>query len=323
MSRRKALVVGIDNYGQDSLNYCRNDAKDIAKLLKNNEDGSLNFDVKELCDVNTKSLLKENIRMCFDGDDDVAVFYYSGHGAIDSLGGYLVTPDWDKNDLGVSLYDVLCIVNESHVRNKIIIIDSCYSGYMGKTQFSSDCSVIKDGVTILTACTSKEMAIEKYGHGIFTELLLEALKGGAADILGRITAASVYAYIDRNLGAWEQRPIFKTNISNFISIRNVKPSVDINVLRETIRYFDEDNYSCQLNPSFEYTNAPKYKFECIEPYADKNNIKKFKNLQKLESIGLVVPEGEEHMYFAAMKSKKCKLTNIGKYYYNLIKNNKI
>ena len=49
----------------------------------------------------------------------------------------------------------------------------------------------------------------------------------------------------------------------------------------------------------------------------------FKNLQKLESVGLVCPVGEEHMYYAAMNSKSCKLTPLGQHYWNLVKSGKI
>ena len=37
-------------------------------------------------------------------------------------------------------------------------------------------------------------------------------------------------------------------------------------------------------------------------------MKVFKDLQKMEGVGLVVPVDEEHMYYAAMNSTACKLT---------------
>ena len=42
---RKALIIGIDDY-QTPLHGCVNDAKEIASLLKTNEDDSKNFDVR-------------------------------------------------------------------------------------------------------------------------------------------------------------------------------------------------------------------------------------------------------------------------------------
>ena len=119
--KRKALVVGIDNYEQCPLTCCCNDAKTIAELLRSNENGDPNFDVLELHNINMKNELKSNIRKCFEGDADVALLYFSGHGFIDNLGGYLVTPDCKDDDYGVSLQEVLAIVNRSKIKNKIVI----------------------------------------------------------------------------------------------------------------------------------------------------------------------------------------------------------
>ena len=60
-----------------------------------------------------------------------------------------------------------------------------------------------------------------------------------------------------------------------------------------------------------------------EPYATEENTRIFSDLQKLEGIGLVIPVDEEHMYFAAMNSKSCELTAIGKQYWRLVKEKRI
>ena len=49
-------------------------------------------------------------------------------------------------------------------------------------------------------------------------------------------------------------------------------------------------------------------------------LEKYKNrFQLFESVGLIEPVGAEHMYFAAMKSKSCKLTALGLHYWRLSK----
>lgn len=50
----------------------------------------------------------------------------------------------------------------------------------------------------------------------------QGLKGGAADIGGNITPASLYSFVDQSLGAWQQRPVFKTNISRFLPLRTIQ-----------------------------------------------------------------------------------------------------
>ena len=321
---RKALVVGIDNYAQCPLNGCCNDADAVAKILESNADGSPNFSVKLEKNVSSKANLRQLFEECFSGDADIALFYYSGHGHIDSVGGYLVTPDFSNYDFGVSLQDILAIANSSRCKDKIIVLDSCYSGFMGSVNTTGQSTaIINEGVTILTSSRSSETSMEVNGHGLFTSLLLEALSGGAADITGHITPGGIYAYIDKALGPWEQRPVFKTNVTRFTSLRNVIPQVDISTIRKICTYFVDENSELAMDPSFEPTNDCSVIHEVVQPYADPTNTKIFADLQKLESIGLVVPVGEEHMYFAAMNSKSCKLTSLGKQYWRLVKEKRI
>lgn len=317
---RKALVVGIDNYKQCPLHGCCNDAEAVSDILSSNEDGSPNFAVKPLKNVQTKAALRHAIEECFSGNADIALFYYSGHGHIDSVGGYIVTPDFSEYDYGVSLQDVLTIANASQCKEKIIILDSCYSGFMGSVKtVGQNTAIINEGVTILTASRSSETSMEVNGHGVFTSLLIEALKGGAADITGHITPGGIYSYIDKALGPWDQRPVFKTNVTRFTSLRKVIPQVDISIIRRICSYFASEDTELPINPSFEPTNSLTVNHEVIKPYADPRNTKIFSDLQKLEGIGLVVPVGEEHMYFAAMNSKSCALTSLGKQYWRLVK----
>lgn len=316
---RKALVVGIDEYEHCPLHGCCNDAEAVKEVLSKNEDGSPNFAVRIEKNIRSKAGLKRIVTECFSGDEDVALFYYSGHGHVDAFGGFLVTPDYSEDDYGVSLQDILTIVNASQCKDKIIILDSCYSGTMGNIPtLGQNTSIIKEGVTILTASRSQQTSLEIGGHGVFTSLLLEALEGGASDVTGNVTLGGIYAYIDKALGAWDQRPVFKTNVTRFTPLRKVVPQVDIAVIRKICEYFSNENTEIQLDPSYEPTNSPEDKHELLEPYADEKNIKIFSDLQKLEGVGLVVPIGEEHMYFAAMKSKACALTSIGKQYWRLV-----
>ena len=56
---------------------------------------------------------------------------------------------------------------------------------------------------------------------------------------------------------------------------------------------------------------------------DVQKVKTFKLLQEYVKIGLVVPVDEEHMYYAAMNSKSCRLTAIGYLYWRLASENKL
>lgn len=184
--------------------------------------------------------------------------------------------------------------------------------------------MLVEGLTILSACCSNECAEELNGRGTFTSLLVDALNGGAADVMGHVTPGGVYAYIDKALGPWDQRPVFRTNVNSFISLRKVVSQVPDSVLRQLPSLFDTPGAQLSLDPSFEPTNSPDWEeHRIVEPYATKDNTEKFKILQQLEGIGLVRPVGAEHMYFAAMESKSCELTALGKQYWRLADTGKI
>lgn len=323
MKGRKALVVGIDDYGgKNNLNGCVNDATSVASLLKRNVDGSLNYEVKLEEKVRSKDQLKQMIKDLFEGDCESALLFFSGHGFVESDGlASLVTPDMSPHTPGVSMDDILRWANNSKIKNRIIILDCCFSGFMGNFSGDGTKAILANGVTILTASQADQPSVESSGHGIFTALLLSALEGGAADLLGYVTPGSVYSYIDTALGTWGQRPVFKSNVSTFDIIRKVAPPIDINILRNLPNIF-KNGTSIELDPSFEKTNVEEIEHEVIEPFANKENTILFKKLQKLTSNGLVRPVDEEHMYYAAMRSKSCELTSLGKYYLKLAQEGK-
>ena len=109
------------------------------------------------------------------------------------------------------------------------------------------------------------------------------------------------------------------SISRFLPIRTVEPRVSKQILRKISDYFVDPYDEYRLDPSYEYTNTPDDNHEIKEPYANDDNVKVFKDLQLYESVGLIEPVGAEHMYFAAMNSKSCKLTPLGLHYWKLSK----
>lgn len=314
---RKALIVGINNYPTAPLRGCVNDANSIATILATNGDGSPNFSVKPITspsDSITKPSLRRSIEELFQGPCDIALFYFSGHGFIKSTGGYLVTTDHQRYDEGVSMDDILILANQSSARDKVIILDCCHSGAAGTPSITgSNLAQLSEGLSVLTASRDSESAMEVNGSGVFTSLVVDALKGGASDVLGNITPGSIYAYVDEALGAWDQRPIFRTNVTRFTSLRTISPKVPLQTLRKLTTYFPSPEAQHSLDPTYEFTAA-----NAIE-----EKVVILKDLQKFESVGLVTPVGEEHMYFAAMNSKGCRLTAMGYQYWRLVKEKKI
>lgn len=316
---RKALVIGIDAYPGAKLDGAINDAKEVEKLLRKNGNETKNFDVLSYYDIKSKAELNTILKKFFTNKADVGVLYFSGHGFLNESGGYIVTPDYQHNDEGISMEHILKLSNQSRITNKIIILDCCNSGTLGNQIDGGAVIPIHEGTSILTACREDENAEEVNGHGIFTSLLLDALRGGAADLRGHISPGGIYAYIDQALGANDQRPVFKTNVTQFTSLRKAVPQVSIDIIKKITTFFPTPDAPYPLNPSYEDSNDPNKEEDFIQPYAVEANTILFKQLQKLQSIGLVVPVEADFMYFAAMRSKSCKLTTLGQHYWRLVK----
>lgn len=321
---KKALCIGIDSYEHVSdLHGCVNDANAMKAALERNGDGTLNFDTKLICATSeasyiTRGKLKDSIEELFSGESEIALLYYSGHGSYDSLGGYLCTSEVKRADEGLSLGDVMGIVAKSNAQNKVVILDSCHSGFAASSQEMPDFSLLKSGTTILAACDEKQYATEQNGQGVFTNLFIEALYGGAMNLLGDVTPGSIYAYIDRSLGGWEQRPLFKANIKSFVSLRKNVPPISIIELRKLVEIFPVPSEEFQLDATYEPD-----KHEVENKDVDKEHEATFSLLQKYARLGLVIPVGTEHMYYAAIENKSCRLTAQGQHYWNLVKKNTI
>lgn len=322
---KRALVVGIDRYTDHPLAGCENDARDITRLLERNGDGSPNFAVRLLSsehDTVGSAELSEAVAELFAGEAETAVFYFAGHGLInpETNAGYIVGQDGRKGAWGMSLAEILSLANDAHprIRSTVIILDSCHSGYAGEVPGlgRTQASVIGNGVTILTATHREGTAAESGGRGLFTDILVDGLAGAACDIRGNISPAALYSHVDKTLGPWEQRPMYKANVRSFITLRQVAPKVPDEVLRQLAVHFPDPAYHYPLDPSYEpdRQNVPE-EFRHLPVNEDHARI--FKQLQLCNRHGLIVPVNADHMYYAAINSTACKLTATGAHYRKL------
>lgn len=323
---RIALIVGINHYDHGgSLYGCVDDAHAVQAVLARHGDGSVNFDCKIFTGTGPKdrverSLLKDRVEDLFKAQADIALFYFAGHGHIEATGGYLLATDSRRGDEGLSLSEVLALANKSPARNKIIVLDSCHSGIAGTPPITGDLASLSEGLTILTASAADQYATEENGRGVFTTLLVDALHGGAANLTGDITPGSIYAHVDQSLGAWEQRPIFKTNVRQFVSLRKVNPPISLDELRRITEFFPQRGFEYNLDPTFE----PEIKGrDPGMPPPDPDNTRKFALLQRYNRLNLVAPVDAPHMWHAAMQSKSCKLTVLGEHYRLLVERQRL
>lgn len=322
---RKALIVGIDAYRDiPPLHGCVNDARSVEGTLLRHADGRVNFDCRMLVAEHggspvTRRELRGAISELFSTDDEIALFYFAGHGHLESTGGYLCASDTVTGDDGISLNDLIIWANQSKAQNRVIVLDSCHSGIAGSNQFNKDLAEVSDGVTILTASTDEQYASEENGSGVFTSLFVDALQGAAANLVGEITPGGVYAHVDQSLGTWEQRPVFKTNVKRFVSLRTVNAPIPIENLRRIHELFPNPGYQFALSPEFEPQRDLEYKSSEAPTIPPPDPIKAeiFAILQSFNRVGLLVPVDAPHMWHAAMESKSAALTPLGEHYRRL------
>lgn len=326
---RKALIVGIDYYNHlDNLSGCANDARSIMQMLEYhaNANKEINFQAPRLMtgtDVGTpvkRAELRAAVRELFADKSEIALFYFAGHGHVDETGGFLCSSESRTGDDGLSLAEVMALAGRSEAENKVVILDSCHSGVAGGRSEAPAFAEIKEGMTILTATTAEQSASERFGSGMFTNLLVDALSGAAANLVGDITPGSVYAHIDQSLGSWAQRPVFKTNVKSFVSLRKVKPPILIEELRQLADHFPTADYRLPLDPSFEPERSEDERRNPTILPPDPANTAVFAVLQRYVKVNLVRPVGAEHMWHAAMQSRSCELTMLGRHYRHLVAN---
>ena len=323
---RKALIVGINYYEHGSpLFGCVDDAHAVKAILERNDGGTVNFD----CLLRTgtgpsdrvdRGNLKDSIETLFRDDVEIALFYFAGHGHLEATGGYLLATDSRRGDEGVSLSEILTFANSSPAKNKIIVLDSCHSGIAGTPPTPGNLAALSEGLTVLTASTQDQYATEENGRGVFTALFVDALNGSAANLTGDITPGSVYAHIDQSLGAWEQRPVFKTNVKQFVSLRKVSPPIPTSDLRRLTEFFPSPGFEFSLDPTYEPETKGR---DPGMPDPNLENTRTFAILQRYNRLNLLVPVNAPHMWNAAMESKSCKLTALGEHYRRLVEKNRI
>lgn len=315
---RKALIVGINDYSFGALKGCIPDANRMFNFLSRDYDDSPNFSCKKLISSDVTidiPTLKQDVIDLFSYDCDVALFYFSGHGSepTQTSRACLVTQDAQTHNEGLELNFLMELANTSKAKEVVIILDCCFSGAVGNSTFLNNISTLREGVSVLASSHHTQVSMDSSTGGVFTKIICDALDGGGADTIGLVTVASVYSFADKLLGAWEQRPIFKSYVSKMIPLRKCKPLVALDTLRKLPSYFKNADDEFLLDPTFEPEAEPK----------GHDNEKVFADLQKYNRAGLLNPIGEDHMYFAAINFKTCGLTPLGKYYWQLTKGGKL
>ncbi len=218
--KKRALLIGIDHYC-DQLHFCgENDAMALAEVLNQPESAKPNKGQHSnfICEVlasNDSTITKEQlhaaIRKLFAKESEVALLYFSGHGYHKGQETYLAASGQHE---GVSVSTIVEMANTSGAKEVVILLDACHCDNL------DNISLAREGISIL--CAAKETHGHHEGKSQFSESVVAALVGGAADILGHVTASSIYQYLQLNT---ELRPDFKTSAIRFYPLIQQKPTM--------------------------------------------------------------------------------------------------
>jgi len=215
------IAIGIDKYQNPrlDLNYAKADAKAFCKII--NEFGQKLFKKIEIHELYDKQATKINILAKLDElalivkPEDVFFFYYAGHGSMVENKFFFIPTE------SISLYQMDKLVKESiysgviqekfkkiQAQKQLVVLDACQSG--GSAVLLAQRGAMEEkalaqmsrssGVHVLAAAESEQFAAEvgSLGHGLFTYVILEALKGGAdgAPKDGKVTIFELRSFLE-------------------------------------------------------------------------------------------------------------------------------
>lgn len=206
------LAVGISDYPGDShdLMYSVNDARALADVYVQNTEVRYCL-LLDSCA--TRSGVIDNMKEILSDsqEDDVVVFFYSGHGYSDGFYVY---------DGGLKYEEIKLHFSECRSKTKIILADACKSGKFRtpKTQeapsASSSTTVARNqNVMLFLSSRNDEYSIESsaMSGGYFTKYLIKGLQGPAdKNKDGKVGAKELFVYVYTNvvkLSEGEQHPV--------------------------------------------------------------------------------------------------------------------
>ncbi len=227
------LLVGINNYQDDSLPFLRYPALDCQGLAEAFTKATEGFPNKEVIihhDNTPQPPTLEVIRASLmrivsqTQASDSILLYFSGHGVLEpsQQEAVLCMKDTRKDDLlatGLRMNELVDMLSKSSANQQLLCLDTCHSGDMrlvggGRARSAVEAppnpvSQMEDilrqrasqskGFCALLSCDQGQQSWEfpELGHGVFTYFLMQGLQGEAADSHGVIEADGLYKYVYR------------------------------------------------------------------------------------------------------------------------------
>lgn len=234
-----AVVVGVGKYTtMPSLKFTDDDAFRFYSHLKSPEGGALSDDQIEILvdDGATRENILLTMRSLFlkADENDVVLFYFSGHG----LEGCFLPVDFDGFNNKLRHEEIRQILKQSKAKHKLCIADACHSGtlnYSGTLAAKGPTPVslqrfyqafedTDGGIALLMSSKPEELSLEDHGlrQGVFTYYVLRGMKG-AADSNGDfiVSIKELYGYVYakvREYTAGVQTPVLTGDYDNSMPV---------------------------------------------------------------------------------------------------------
>ncbi|MFP4440781.1 MAG: caspase family protein [Chloroflexaceae bacterium] len=218
--RAWALLVGINCYDDAfiaDLQVCVDDVTAVQQALAESyQVARLLTDATPTTPPTRANILSSlaNIAQAA-AEEDVLLFYFSGHGLAEGGESYLLPCDARLSALrhtAVVMQDLRDLLDQSPARARVVIIDACHSGAaIGKApptmtpEFIQRVFAEAEGMAVLASCKQGQRSWEwpDQGRSVFTYYLLEALRGQADnDRKGFVTVSDAGRYVADRVKHW-------------------------------------------------------------------------------------------------------------------------
>lgn len=223
-----AIVIGINDYEDPrlSLRYPVADAQLVAATLRQQAPGLFEtVDIVELTSrpQTTRQAITESLQRMSGRvrPDDLFVFFVASHGTVDDGEYFLITSNVGATSTHIlkrtalGQEDLKSLIANIPATKKLVVIDTCNAGKLGEviqmamlTRGMNEETALKIlsravGSTVISASTSMQQAVEGYkGHGLFTWVVVEGLKGAAdGDKDGYVKTHELVNYVDDKVPA--------------------------------------------------------------------------------------------------------------------------
>jgi WD40 repeat protein len=255
---RDALVVGISSYQYlPGLNAPAQDAEAIANLLECDgefrvtrlpeivQSGKLQVGVKtpvSLADL--EAALVKLFKPKGNNIPHTALFYFSGHGLQKESGiceGYLATSEThpQAHFYGLSLFWLRRLLQESPVRQRIILLDCCHSGEILNYLEADPGAKTGTDRLFMAASREYETAYESLTgqYSVFTQALLDGLDPRRL-ANGMVTNYALTDWVSNALKGESQQPLFENSGSEIVLTRcqNSAGIQQLNVTQDVCPY---------------------------------------------------------------------------------------